>query len=102
MEIAINGRTLTLSGDFDVRSTWKVRAALYDHLAACEGDVVVDLSGVDNVDVTALRVLAVATRRAAGYGRHVQLRGCGPMVRRMLHLSRMARLLEVEPRAISA
>ena len=101
MEIAINDHTLMLSGDFDVRSTWEVRAALYEHLATYEDDVVVDLSGVENVDVTALRVLAVATRRAASYGRHVRLRGCGPAVRRMLHLSRMARLLEMEPQAVA-
>ena len=34
MDITTDGATLRLSGDFDVRSTWRVREALYDHLAA--------------------------------------------------------------------
>jgi anti-anti-sigma factor len=103
MDIATDGRTLALSGDFDVRSTWEVRNALYDLLlAAQEGDVVVDLSAVTAVDVTALKVLAVATRRAQANGQHLVLRGCGPAVRRMLHLSRLYRVLEVERHAVPA
>ena len=34
MEIVADGPALVLTGDFDVRSTWKVRTALYDQLAA--------------------------------------------------------------------
>jgi anti-anti-sigma regulatory factor len=47
-------------------------------------------------------VLAVATRRASHSGHHLTLRGCGPSVRRMLHLSRLIRVLEVERAAASA
>ena len=39
---------------------------------------------VDPIDVTALRVLAVATRQASRSGGPLTLRGCGPSVRRML------------------
>ncbi|MCW2797098.1 STAS domain-containing protein [Nocardioides sp.] len=103
MDIMTDGPTLVLSGDFDVRSTWEVRNALYDHLEGYfDEDVVVDLSGVDAVDLTALKVLAVATRQATRDGHHLTLRGCGPSVRRMLHLSRLMRLVEVERRAASA
>jgi anti-anti-sigma factor len=96
MDIIRDGPTLMLSGDFDVRSTWEVRQAIYDLIAAHDGDVVVDLTGVEVVDVTALKVLAVATREAGRAGHHLTLRGCGPAVRRMLHLSRLIRLVEVE------
>jgi anti-anti-sigma factor len=95
MDIVTDGPNLVLAGDFDVRSTWEVRNALYAQLRAHD-EVVVDLSEVTAVDLTALKVLAVATRRAAADGRRLTLRGCCPAVRRMLHLSRLNRLLDVE------
>lgn len=97
MDIETDGPTLVLSGDFDVRSTWEVRSAIYDHLERHQDeDVVVDLSGVSAIDVTALKVLAVATRRAYAEGQRLTLRGCCPAVRRMLHLSRLYPVLDVE------
>jgi anti-anti-sigma factor len=101
MDIHSDGAVLVLVGDFDVRSTFQVRDALYDRLASFD-DVVVDLSEVDAVDVTALKVLAAASRRTAREGRHLRLRGCTPAVRRMLHLSRLARVVEVERTRVSA
>jgi anti-anti-sigma factor len=102
VEIVTDGSTLVLSGDFDVRSTWEVRAAIYDHLEEHDEDVVIDLTDVYAVDVTALKVLAVATRQAVRSGHHLMLRGCGPSVRRMLHISRLIRVVEVERQAVSA
>ena len=102
MEIITDGPTLVLSGDFDVRSTREVRDAIYDQLEGYDHDVVVDLTDVTTIDLTALRVLAVATRRASHAGHHLTLRGCGPSVRRMLHLSHLIRVLEVERVAVSA
>ena len=93
MDIVTDGPTLVLSGAFDVRSTWEVRNALHEHIEARSEDVVVDLTDVESVDVTALKVLAFATRRAAILGRHLTLRGCGPAVRRLLHLSRLIRVV---------
>jgi anti-anti-sigma factor len=95
MEIFADGPVLVLEGDFDARSTFQVRNALYDLLATYD-DVVVDLSGVSGADVTALKVLAAASRRTALEGRHLTLRGCAPMVRRLLHLTRLARIVELE------
>jgi len=102
MEILSDGPILHLSGDFDVRSTWEVRNAIYDHLEGHDEDVVVDLTEVSTIDITALKVLAVATRQATRSGHHLTLRGCGPAVRRMLHLSRIIRVVEVERAAASA
>jgi len=102
MNIVTDGPRLVLSGPFDVRSTWEVRKAIYDHLESRDEDVVVDLTDVDSVDVTALKVLAVATRRASRLGRHLVLRGCGPAVRRLLHMSRLIRVVEVEREAATA
>ena len=102
MEIITDGPTLLLGGDFDVRSTWEVRTAIYELLEGHDEDVVVDLTDVDTIDLTALKVLAVATRLATRQGHHLTLRGCGPAVRRMLHPSRLSRLVEVERAAASA
>jgi anti-anti-sigma factor len=106
MEIVTDGPTLVLSGDFDARSTWEVRNALAERLhgpGQKDGrDVVVDLSAVTSMDVTATRVLAYASREASLSGNHVTLRGCGPAVRRMLHLSRLMRFVDVERAAATA
>jgi anti-anti-sigma factor len=102
MNIVDEGHTLVLFGDFDVRSTMEVRSAIHEHLHGAEQDLVVDLSGVETLDVTAARVLAYATLEASRSGHHLLLRGCGPAVRRMLHISRLARVVEVERVAASA
>jgi anti-anti-sigma factor len=102
MEIFTDGPTILLSGDFDVRSTWEVRNAIYEHLNGHDEDVVIDLTDVTTIDMTALKVLAVATRQASRDGHHLTLRGCGPSVRRMLHLTRLIRVVEVERVAASA
>lgn len=102
MDIEADGSTLMLSGSFDARSTWKVRTAIYEHLESHDQDVVIDLSDVEFVDVTALRVLAVATRQAGRSGHHLTLRGCNGAVRRLLHMSRLIRVVEVERVAASA
>jgi anti-anti-sigma factor len=102
MDITNDGTTLVLAGQFDARSTMEVRTALYEHIDGCDHDIVVDLSEVTSVDVIALRVLAAATRKAEQQGRHLKLRGCGPAVRRLLHLSHLIRVVEVERGAASA
>lgn len=102
MDITFDGSTLALHGDFDVRSTFQVRNAIYERLDGHEQDVIVDMTGVETIDVTALRVLAVATRQATRSGHRLTLRNCGPSVRRMMHLSRLAHSFEVERAAASA
>ncbi len=102
MDITNDGPTLILHGDFDVRSTFAVRTAIYERLEGHEQEVVVDMADVETIDVTALRVLAVATRQASRSGHHLTLRNCGPAVRRMMHLSRLAHAIEVDRTAVSA
>jgi anti-anti-sigma factor len=102
MDIVHDGHTLWLRGDFDVRSTMEVRNAIREHLEGTECDLTVDLSGVQTIDVTAARVLAYATIGASRTGGHLRLRACGPAVRRMLQISRLARFVEVERAAASA
>ena len=96
MDIRTDGPTLVLHGDFDGRSTFQVRTALSERLAAAEHEIVVDLSGVRSIDVPALRVLAYASHAASRTGHLVRLRGCGPQVVRMLLLTRLMRFVEVD------
>lgn len=103
MKITADGATLRLSGDFDVRSTFTVRAAIYEHLdLQGEGNVYIDMTEVRLIDLTALKVLGVATREAGRSGQHLTLRGCGPAVRRLLHLSHLIRFVELEREAATA
>ncbi|WP_435771703.1 STAS domain-containing protein [Nocardioides sp. SYSU DS0651] len=108
VEIRHDGPVLVLGGDLDVRSTFEVRAALHDHLAAFEGaadvtgEVVVDISGVHTADATALKVLAAASRRASRHGLRMVLRGASPAVRRMLHLTHLIRLVELDRELVPA
>ena len=96
MEICSEGTRIVLAGDFDVRSTWEVRAAIYEHLEGLDHDVVVDLTDVGSIDLTALRLLAVASRVAERGGHHLVLRGCRPAVRRLLLLSHLVRHVTIE------
>ena len=96
MDIMSDGPVLVLHGDLDVRSTMQVRTAVQELLGSYD-EVAIDLSGVDSVDVTALKVLAAATLQAIRDGHHLTLRQPSAAVRRMLLLSHLSRVVEVVP-----
>lgn len=89
-------RVLVLTGSLDVRCTADLRERLYALIEA-EGSVVVDLSAVESIDTTTLKLLAVAHRHAERAGGRVVLRHPGPGVRRLLHLTHLRSRLPVEP-----
>ena len=101
MELRTEGSTLWIGGQLDVRCITELRAAVYDHLAAEPGHVVLDLSGVEAADLTVLKMLAVASRRANRAGHRITVRDCPDGVRRLLHLAHLRGLVTVEdsPRA---
>jgi len=102
VDIVSDGHILMLHGDFDVRSTFVVRTAIYEFLDGRDEDVVIDMTHVSTIDVTALRLLAVATRHAWLSGHHLTVRNPTPAVRRMAHLARLAHAIEVEKVAATA
>jgi anti-anti-sigma factor len=101
MEHTAHADTLELSGSLDVRCTAELRAALYALLAQAPGGIVVDIDRVESIDLTTLKLIAVANRFAERQGRRVVLRGGTPAVRRLLHLSHLRWMIPVEPSAQS-
>jgi anti-anti-sigma factor len=88
---------LALSGHLDGRCSSEVREQLYAHIDGHpDEDVVVDLSGVESIDATALRLLAVAALRVERAGRRIVLRGCSPALRRVFAFGAWRRLFLLE------
>ena len=81
-----------------IAATAQIRACGTDLISP----VVLDISAVGSIDATALKVIAAASRQAQRYGVRVVLRGAQPAVRRMLHLTHLIRLIEVEREPIPA
>jgi anti-anti-sigma factor len=61
-----------------------------------QGDVVVDLSEVESIDGTVLKLLAAAALRLQRTGRHLVLRGCSPTLRRVVAFGGLRRLFAWE------
>jgi anti-anti-sigma factor len=99
MEHSTHDNTLVLSGALDVRCTAELRATLYGLLGQTSGEVRVDIARVDSIDMTTLKMLAVANRFAEREGRRVLLCGVSTATRRLLHLSHLRWMIPVEPQA---
>ncbi len=93
-----DARVVVVDSDrLDGSSAPAVREQLRAAIEAWSGDVVVDLTTVQWVDVTGLGVLVAANRQLRGRRRRLVLRGCLPRVRRALAVTRLNRFLELEP-----
>jgi len=102
MKVTSDGATLMLSGRFDGRSSSVVRAELYALIGSVGGDVVVDMSHVESIDATALKLLAATQFVMERQGRRLVLRGCTPTVRRIIAFTKLRRLITVERETIVA
>lgn len=96
MELYRDGTTLHIAGQVDGRCTHELRAALQRQLDDEPGEIVLDLAEVDGVDLTALRMIAAVSRQAWLHGQEVRVRDCPPLVRRLLHLSHLRALVQME------
>src|ERR1700712_6080502 len=101
-EVGSMSTALELSGVLDVRRTAEVRIVVYAELARGAGDVIIDISRVEWIDMTTMKMLAVANRVAERQARRVVLRGASSGVRRQLHLSPMRWMIPLEPQDVVA
>ena len=87
---------LRVTGRLDGTSVGEIRERLHATIAHEHGDVVLDLSGVEWLDVTGLGVIVDAHRRLRQQGRRLVLRGCAPRMRRALAVTRLSRVMAIE------
>jgi anti-anti-sigma factor len=83
-------------GDLDLGRVPRVREQLHEALSARPEQLVVDLGGCDFVDASALSMLLDVHRRAWRAGGVLTLRGCSPRVLRLLSLTGLRRVFDVE------
>lgn len=90
---SVRGHRLELRGRLDVAAATDVRLALAAAVDAGDGDLVLDLAGLEAVDATGLGVLVGAHRRAFRRGRTLVLHDAPAPVARVLRVTRLDRVL---------
>jgi anti-anti-sigma factor len=85
-----------LGGALDAARVPDVRVQLHAAVDAAADRLIVDMAGVDRVDVTGLGLLVDAHRRASRRGCRLVLRDLRGPVTRMLVITRLHRILHVE------
>jgi anti-sigma B factor antagonist len=97
--IGAPGTVLHVTGRLDGTSVSHTRERLHAAIAQGESDVILDVSGVEWVDVTGLGVIVDVHRRLRRQGRRLVLRGCAPRVRRALAVTKLTRVMTIEREA---
>ena len=90
-----SGCEIALTGRLVVHAVADVRTLLQAAVDAGTGDLVVDVSGVELVDIIGLGVLVGADRRAKLAGRRIVLRGAGSRLLRLLRATGLHRVLTI-------
>lgn len=84
-------------GELDLSCLARVRAQIDEALSSHPEQLVVDLSACPFVDASALSMLLEMHRRASRAGGALTLRGCSPRVLRLLALTGLRRVFDLEP-----
>jgi anti-sigma B factor antagonist len=87
-----------IGSHLDVRNVGNVRTVLHHAIDQADGDVVVDLAGLDIIDAAGLGMLTAAHVRADRAGRRLVLRNCSDEVRRVLAVTHLNRLFHIDRR----
>jgi anti-sigma B factor antagonist len=87
------GQEVSVAGRLDVHTVADVRLALYDILDRGVGDLLLHLAEAEVHDATGLGVIAGTHSRARRAGRRLVLVDVSPRLDRLLHASRLHRVL---------
>jgi anti-sigma B factor antagonist len=87
-----------IGSHLDVRNVGNVRTVLHQAIDHADGDVAVDLSGLDIIDAAGLGMLTAAHVRAERAGHRLVLRNCSDEVRRVLAVTHLNRLFHIDRR----
>ncbi len=85
-----------LGAHLDVRNVATVRSRLERMLDQADGDVTVDLAGVEMIDAAGLGMLTAAHLRAERSGQRLVLRNCPKEIRRVLAVTHLNRILHID------
>ena len=88
-----------IGSHLDVRNVGHVRTVLHHAIEHADGDVAVDLAGLDVIDAAGLGMLFAAHVRAERAGHRLVLRNCSDEVRRLLAVTHLNRLFHIDRRA---
>jgi anti-anti-sigma factor len=88
---------LCVSGEVDLMTSPRLAAAVAGALSGRRQHVVVDLAGVEFIDVTGIRVLLDAASQARKAGGDLLLRSPSRAARRTLELLHLESVMPVEP-----
>ena len=89
---------LCVSGEVDLMTSPRLAAALAGALSGRHQHVIIDLAGVDFIDVTGIRVLLDAASQARKAGGQLLLRSPSRAARRALELLHLESVMPVEDR----
>lgn len=84
-----------LQGRFDFNAHREFRGAVEDALAAGEGEIRVDLGGVDYLDSSALGMLLMLRDKAKGGGREVTLANAVGPVKQVVDIANFGKLFRL-------
>jgi anti-anti-sigma factor len=94
--VAATQALLQLRGEVDFFSVPELCEALDATIDAGHNEIVLDLSELDFIDASGLRVIAAAANRLGDMGRELALRSPSTVVQRMLNLTGLADLMSPE------
>lgn len=94
LRVAFTGGVLVVCGELDAHTSGLLAVHL-DPLPAGAGEVVVDLSGVEFIDSSGLRLLVATHQQATEAGRRLVLRDPSKVVERLLDIAGLADHLHV-------
>jgi len=96
-EVTEDGSTLTIriSGRFDFSSHQDFRKA-YESIAEPNGGYVIDMSGAEYLDSSALGMLLLMREHAGGDQAQITISNCRPQIKNILKVANFAKLFKVE------